>query len=111
VFSTGYRPPENDDMPDATVSAGPGGHSADEIVRVEIRVQERMIGRVHGLRVLLDRRGLVLRGFTRSYHAKQLVQHAVMDETAIPIAANEIVVSSLSPIPSSCRVAVYGGDS
>jgi len=34
----------------------------------------------------------VLQGRTRTYHAKQLAQHAVMEITELPILANEIRV-------------------
>jgi hypothetical protein len=39
--------------------------------------------------------GLILRGLTTTYYAKQLAQHAVMEATAIPIVANEIEVQRL----------------
>jgi hypothetical protein len=35
----------------------------------------------------------VLRGVTRTYYAKQLAQHAVMQLTDLPIHANEIDVT------------------
>jgi hypothetical protein len=35
----------------------------------------------------------VLRGRARTYYAKQLAQHAVMQATALPILRNEIEVS------------------
>ncbi len=41
---------------------------------------------------MMRRPKLVLRGFARTYHAKQLAQHAVMTETEMPILANEIEV-------------------
>ena len=63
--------------------------SLDEL---EMRVQGKLCGRIRELQLLLQDRGIVLRGFARSYHAKQLAQHAVMAETAMPIAANEIEV-------------------
>jgi hypothetical protein len=50
-----------------------------------------------GCRVLdltLERHGLglVLRGRTHTYYAKQLAQHALMEATDLPIFANEIEV-------------------
>jgi hypothetical protein len=36
--------------------------------------------------------GLVLRGRAHTYYAKQLAQHAVMDNHPLPILANEIEV-------------------
>jgi hypothetical protein len=46
------------------------------------------------LRILARGHGLVIQGRTRTYYAKQLVQHAVMSATTIPILANEIEVSN-----------------
>ena len=59
---------------------------------LETRVQGKLCGRIRELQLLLQDRGIVLRGFARSYHAKQLAQHAVMAETTMPIVANEIEV-------------------
>ena len=59
---------------------------------LENRVQARLSGRVRNLRLLLHDAGIILRGLARTYHAKQLAQHAVMTETQLPILANEIEV-------------------
>jgi hypothetical protein len=37
--------------------------------------------------------GLVLRGHARTYHARQLAEHAAMSTTGLPVARNEIEVS------------------
>ena len=50
--------------------------------------------RIRDLRVLIQGRGVVLRGQTDTYYAKQLAQHAVLDLTDLPILANEIEVRS-----------------
>jgi hypothetical protein len=47
---------------------------------------------VHGLRLVLRDRGLILQGRTHTYYAKQLAQHAVMEVTEVPLLANEIEV-------------------
>jgi hypothetical protein len=60
--------------------------------QLENRVQGRLSGRIRNLQVLLGDCGIVLRGFARTYHAKQVAQHAVMMETQVPILANEIEV-------------------
>jgi hypothetical protein len=70
----------------AATSLAASGLSA----QLEEQVARRLGNRVHGFRVLLDGDGLILRGRTRSLHAKQLVQHAVMELTDLPIRANEI---------------------
>ncbi len=60
---------------------------------LESRLQNRLIGRVRGLRLVMCERGLVLRGQAFSYYAKQLAQHGVMAESLLPLIANEIVVN------------------
>jgi len=64
---------------------------ADQLERL---VQGRLFGQcgISDLRVLIENQGIVLRGQTTTYYAKQLVQHAVMDVTDLPILANEIEV-------------------
>jgi hypothetical protein len=57
------------------------------------RVHAQLSGRIRDFRLLRQNCGIVLRGFARTYHAKQLAQHAVMAETQLPILANEIEVS------------------
>ena len=63
-----------------------------ETDRIEEIVLRRLQGRVSDFRLLVLASGLILRGRTFSYHAKQLVQHAVMEATIAPILANEIEV-------------------
>jgi len=60
--------------------------------QLEARVQSRLHGRVRDFRVLVRGGGLILTGHARTYYAKQLAQHAVMEATALPIVANEIDV-------------------
>ena len=62
------------------------------IDELEVRVQGQLAGRVRDLELKVHDCGIVLRGFARTYHAKQLAQHAVMMETQVPILANEIEV-------------------
>ncbi len=66
--------------------------AAAELERLEIHVQSRLSGRVRNFRLVVCRCGLVLTGQARTYYAKQLAQHALMEATALPIAANEIDV-------------------
>ena len=69
-----------------------GSTSLHDLAELEVRVQERLSGRVRDLHLLLYDDGIVLRGFAHTYYAKQIAQHAVMTETALPIRANEIDV-------------------
>jgi hypothetical protein len=59
---------------------------------LEARVQCRLSGRVRDFRLIFADKGLVLRGHTHTYYAKQLAQHAVMQATEFTILANEIEV-------------------
>jgi hypothetical protein len=61
--------------------------------RLEALTQVRLGNRVRNLRVLRGKDGLVLRGKTATYYAKQLVQHAVMELDESRILANDIEVS------------------
>jgi hypothetical protein len=64
-----------------------------ELDQLTGRLESRLRGRVHDFRLLLRDRGLVLQGHARTYYAKQIAQHAVMEATPLPILANEIEVS------------------
>ncbi len=60
--------------------------------QLQARLQGQLRGRVRELQVLIWTDGVVLRGFARTYYAKQLAQHVVMTQTQLPILANEIEV-------------------
>ncbi len=60
--------------------------------QLEALVQRRIGGRVRDLRILIRPGGIILRGRTGTYHAKQLAQHAGMEVAGVPILANEIEV-------------------
>jgi hypothetical protein len=59
---------------------------------IEERVRRRLTGQVRDFQLVLIEHRLVLRGQAQTYYAKQLAQHAVMEETDLPIQANEIEV-------------------
>src|SRR5437762_1011792 len=65
---------------------------SSQLERLAAAVQARLGGQVRDLQLLLRDNGLVLRGRTRTYYAKQLAQHAVMKVTEQRIWANEIKV-------------------
>jgi hypothetical protein len=60
--------------------------------QLEARLKHQLSGRVSDLHLEMDEGGLVLRGRTRTYYAKQLAQHALMQATDLLIVANEIEV-------------------
>jgi transposase-like protein len=66
---------------------------SEEEARLEVYVQARLNGRVRGIRVVRRDNGFVLQGRARTYYAKQLVLHAAMQATSLPILADEIEVS------------------
>jgi hypothetical protein len=77
----------------------------DEITRADLArlkglIEAQLAGRVRCLCLRLDEKGLVLRGLSRTYHAKQIAQHIVMKACRHPILANEIEVKPLSSFPS-----------
>lgn len=65
----------------------------NRIKKLEEKILSRLSGRVHYFRIVLMAEGVILRGHAQTFHAKQLAQHAVMEETSLPILANEIEVS------------------
>jgi hypothetical protein len=64
----------------------------DQLDQLETSVLHQVGGRVRDLQLSVRDGGIVLRGVARTFHAKQVAQHAVMRNTDIPIAANEINV-------------------
>jgi hypothetical protein len=65
----------------------------EELDYLETHVQSRLAGRVRNFQVLPRGHGIILKGVARTYYAKQLAQHAVMQASDCPILANEIEVS------------------
>jgi hypothetical protein len=61
--------------------------------RLENMLLRRLGNRVRDLRVTVLPAGVVLKGRTATYHAKQLAQHAAMELGDMPILANDIEVS------------------
>ena len=59
---------------------------------LEIQLQRRLGSRVRELRVLVRHDGVILKGWSSTYHAKQLAQHAAMELAEMRIVANDIEV-------------------
>ena len=62
----------------------------ETLAELEGLICQRLGGRLRDFRLSIREAGLVLSGNTRSHHARQLAQHALMDMTRAPITANEI---------------------
>jgi hypothetical protein len=60
--------------------------------QLQAHLQSRLLGKVRSLQLILQDQGLILRGQSHTYYAKQLAQHAVMEAAELPILANEIEV-------------------
>lgn len=66
--------------------------NAEALAQLEEQLRCRLSGRVRDFRLLARDHGLVLRGQSRTYYAKQLAQQLVMQATGISIRANLIDV-------------------
>jgi hypothetical protein len=69
---------------------------------LEALLRQRLGGRVWELEIVLQGSGIVLRGQTVSYFAKQLAQHTVMEELRLPVLANEIQVQRKRVVEDGC---------
>jgi hypothetical protein len=65
---------------------------SEEETRLEKHIQAQLSGRVRGFRVVRRHNRFVLQGRTHTYYAKQLVLHAAMQATTLPILTDEIEV-------------------
>jgi len=75
-----------------TINRNPHSEFAEELRQIEAHLACRLGGRIRELRVHGNDGGLVIRGWTSTYYAKQLAQEAVMEVASRPILANEIEV-------------------
>jgi hypothetical protein len=75
-------------MPSMTPSANPSAFSEE----VADRLQHQLSQRFRGLHVDVHNAGLVLKGRVRTYYAKRVAQHLVMQLTELPILANKTEV-------------------
>lgn len=71
-----------------------GNRSQELAERLEGYIERRASGRIRDLHVVWSEDGIILQGRTRTYHAKQLAQQAVLDLTdGYPLLTNQIEVS------------------
>lgn len=80
-------------MCQATGTASNDRMNQDHLDRIGRQVQHQLSGCLRDFRLKRESGGLVLRGRSRTYYAKQLAQQAVMDATDLPILLNDIEVS------------------
>lgn len=65
----------------------------EQLARLEEHVRCRFVGRLRDFQIEVRSDGLILRGHVHTYYTKQVVQHAVLEMSELPILANEIEVS------------------
>ena len=72
---------------------GCGKNRQDLAERIEGYIERRASGRIRDLHVVCSDDLIILQGRSRTYHAKQLAQQAVLDlMDGHPVLANQIVV-------------------
>ena len=70
-----------------------GRSKQDLAERIEGYIERRASGRIRDLHVVCSDDSIILQGRSRTYHAKQLAQQAVLDLTdGHPLLTNQIVV-------------------
>jgi hypothetical protein len=70
-----------------------GKSKQDLAERIEGHIERRASGRIRDLHVVCSDDAIILQGRSRTYHAKQLAQQAVLDLTdGYPLLTNQIVV-------------------
>lgn len=79
-------------MPAAILEEKNGIGTVEEVKELEARLRRGLRSQVRELTLEVRSDGLVLRGRTPTYYGKQLVQHAVMAVSQLPILANIIEV-------------------
>jgi hypothetical protein len=79
-------------MESQTMDPSQGIDGRDELARLEADIQGHLRHYVRDFRMTVQDGGLVLYGRTRTYYAKQLAQHQVMERSRLPIRANNIDV-------------------
>jgi len=81
------------DSPKAIKPSGPLQVGADLAERIQGYIERKACGRIRDLQVVCLDDLIILQGRSRTYHAKQLAQEAVLDLTrGKPLLANQIVV-------------------
>jgi hypothetical protein len=71
----------------------PGRCRLEMAERIEGYIERRASGRIRDLHVVCSDDAIILQGRSRTYHAKQLAQQAVLDLTGgYPLLTNQIVV-------------------
>jgi osmotically-inducible protein OsmY len=71
----------------------------EQAEQAEAVLRQQLSRRVWELRVQTCEEGVILRGYTFTWYAKQLAQHAAMQVLGLRVLANEIEVRRALPPP------------
>jgi hypothetical protein len=66
---------------------------ADNLGQIEGQVKGRLRGMLQDFLLMAAEEGLILRGRSKTFYAKQMAQQIVMESTNVPIKANNIEVA------------------
>jgi len=75
----------------------------------QTRIQKYLGSRVQQLQLQTYGGGLILRGLARTYHAKQLAQHAAQSMTRLAIVANQIEIVRARAVAGLSAAVESGG--
>jgi hypothetical protein len=95
TWETGMTKTKKDDTMRDPLPLGLGWSpgTSDLAERLEGYIEQRASGRIRDLHVVCSDAGIILQGRSRTYHAKQLAQQAVLDLTdGHTLLTNQIVV-------------------
>jgi hypothetical protein len=95
TWETGMKKMKNDDSKrePRPLGLGWGPGTTDLAERLEGYIEQKASGRIRDLHVVCSDGGILLQGRSRTYHAKQLAQQAVLDLTdEHTLLTNQIVV-------------------
>jgi hypothetical protein len=98
-------------MPMQRRDADPKDLRGSIIERIEAKIRQRLGGQVMDLQVAIHDGGVILRGRTRTHHAKQVALQAVMDLTEMPIRFVDIRAETHSRAVGSGGVPISIGPS
>jgi hypothetical protein len=94
-WETGMTRSKKDDSMREPLTLGLGWSqsTSDLAERLEGYIEQKASGRIRDLHVVCSDDGIILQGRSRTYHAKQLAQQAVLDLTdGHTLLTNQIVV-------------------
>lgn len=77
---------------------------AAQLATVEVAIAREFSRRLHGFQIEIRNDGVVLKGRTKTYFCKQVVQEAVVSALHLPIAENYISVEDFRQVATEFHV-------